>query len=403
MDIYTVRSGALTSSTFHSGLRNLARESDGTLWCAYHRAVSTVNQIFAAYSTDGGETWTEQQVTDKTGAQNSPSIAIDKGDNIHVVWHGLGWGTYSSNENIVYRKRTSGGWQTAEVVADINGSQYEPALAVDSSDIIHVVWEGWGWAPYGAYTRVCYRQRTSAGWQDHESVAHIGAYQSTPNLAIDSQDDVHVVWRGQGWGDYTTKYQIQYRKRTSGGWQTQEAITNVDYNQELATIATDSQDDVHIVLAGEGWGTNTDRGNIQYRKKTSGGWQSQEAITDHTSGQSSPTIAISADSNVHVVWTGLGWGTNTLRRNVKYRQKTSEGWQSQVAITDRDQHQYYASFIWATYPIIKDARTNRPKSGFAFVWSGATSATRLVEICLSDDLDWDEIKIVSPFPCHFRR
>jgi len=85
--------------------------------------------------------------------------------------------------------------------------------------------------------------------------------------------NIHVVWYGKGWGSNTGYYNIQYRKRTSSGWQTQEAVTDKSWDQLNPSIAIDSSDNIHVVWYGKGWGFYTGTYNIQYRKRTSSGWQ----------------------------------------------------------------------------------------------------------------------------------
>jgi len=65
--------------------RKLARTSDGVLHCVYSRSDGSYSQIYHCYSSDGGESWTEEQITDAPYRHYGPSIAIDSKDNIHVV------------------------------------------------------------------------------------------------------------------------------------------------------------------------------------------------------------------------------------------------------------------------------------------------------------------------------
>jgi len=373
MPSYTVKAGALDLSTAYSFQRKLARTSDGTLWCVYHRSDGTYNQIYASYSTDGGETWTEEQVTNATDHQYYPSVAIDSQNTIHVVWHGLGWGTNSTYGNIQYRKRTSSGWQPIEAVTDKNADQYVPSIAIDSNDNIHVVWRGLGWGTNTDYWNIQYRKRTSSGWQPIEAVTDKNADQYDSSIAIDSNDNIHVVWRGLGWGTNTDYWNIQYRKRTSSGWQSQEAVTDIVGRQRYISFAIDDSDNIHVVWPGKGWGTNTDYWNIQYRKRTSSGWQPIEAVTDKNADQTDSVIVIDKGDNIHVVWRGLGWGTSTGYYNIQYRKRTSSGWEAQEGLTDTANNHYFPNSIWAFHPTIFEQKTNRPRTGYAFVWVDGTT------------------------------
>jgi len=373
MPSYTVKTGGYDQSLAASSQRKLARTSDGTLWCVYSRSDGTYYQIYASYSKDGGKTWIEEQVSYGTDTQDRPGIAVDSEDNIHVVWRGLGWGNNPDVWNLQYRKRTSSGWQPQEAVTDENADQEHPSIAVDSNDNLHIVWLGLGWGTNTGYYNIQYRRRTSSGWQSREAVSDIDANQLVPMIAIDDDDNVHVVWRGTGWGTNTGYHNIQYRKRTSTGWEPQEAVTDKDADQVNPSIAIDSGGNVHVVWFGKGWGTNTTNWNIQYKRRTSSGWGSREAVTDKNADQTHPVIAIDKDDNIHIVWRGLGWGTNTGYYNIQYCKRTNSGWQSRVGLTDTANNHHFPNGIWALHPTVLGQKTNRPRTGYAFVWVDGTT------------------------------
>lgn len=396
---YLVQTNPNVPSSAGNNRRALARGSDGTLHTVYLKGSSP--NVYYAYSTDNGQTWTEEAVTASGSGQTFPAIAVDSANNVHVVWPGAGWGTNSVYTNIQYRKRTpAGGWQTQEAVTDVNAAQYgTPSIAVDSSGNIHVVWTGSGWGTNSTINNIQYRERTSGGWQTQEAVTdNPGAFfqgQFEPSLAVDSANNLHLVWWGEGWGSNTTSFNIEYRKRTpAGGWQTQESVTDL-FNfvgQFSASVAVDSSDNVHVVWGGSGWGSNPAISNIEYRKRTSGGWQTQEAVTDTAGsfgqGERNPSVAIDASDNVHVVWYGEGWGTNTTINNIQYRERTSGGWQTQVGITDAAEIQQFPLLIWARWPN-GWALTNRPNTGYALVWSARQNSTDQVRYFPSSNLTWD--------------
>ena len=107
------------------------------------------------------------------------------------------------------------------------------------------------------------------------------------------------------------------------------------------------------------------------RLRTSGGvWQAQEKVTDINADQFSPSIAVDYLDNVHVVWYGTGWGTNTAFDNIEYRMRTISGvWQSLVGLTDLVFNEKFPVLIWAEWPDAPTVRTDVPKTGYALVYS----------------------------------
>ena len=378
--------------------RSLARKSNGELWFAYSRNLSTnKHRTCVAYSRDDGLTWTEDKVFDLDETYSNypstyPVIAIDGLDDIHLAWgethapNGDGWG------NLIYCKRTSAGWGSPEWITDeerSNGALF--STAIDSNNDFHIVWQR---SPVQLGPRqIYYRKRASGVWGTQEALTDKTEHQEWPSMAIDSNDDVHVVWAGLDWGTNTTYYNIQYRKRTSAGWQAQEAITDKNANQLIVCIAVDSSDQPHVAWHGLGWGTNNTMRNIQYRMRTTS-WQTQETITDKDNEQRQPSIAIDGSDNVHCVWWGLGWGTNTTKTNLQYNKRTTS-WGSQVAITDRNHDQMDAKLIWAPHPTtVGGQKSNLPDDGFALVWFVDNDPTFQVEFYSSSDLAWDYIQLL---------
>ncbi|MBA7635142.1 hypothetical protein ES703_42743 [subsurface metagenome] len=241
-----------SNATFDDNERKVARKSDGTLCCVYIYRTGGVNRIWLATSTDEGRTWSTEAITTILSDQAYPTIAIDSNDNIHVVWSGLGWGANPDCQNIQYRRKTAGGWQAQEAVTDTDAYQVFPVIAVDSQDNVHVAWAGKGWGANPGIWNEQYRQRTGAGWQAQEAITDINESQDVLTIAIDSSDVVHVVWSGNGWGANPGFKNLQYRQRTGAGWQAQVAITDDAINRYPYSLAIDSNDYLHLVLEGAG-------------------------------------------------------------------------------------------------------------------------------------------------------
>ena len=128
------------------GARKLARASDGVLHCVYSRSDGSYYQIYHSCSSDGGQTWTEEQVSAGSNNHREPSIAVDSNDHIHVAWrHCQEPSTWGKTCTVQYRAKTTA-WQPIEdVITGYGGWQ---SIAVDSQNNVHLVIGGyWG----GAY------------------------------------------------------------------------------------------------------------------------------------------------------------------------------------------------------------------------------------------------------------
>ncbi len=372
--------------------KKLARTSDGVLWATYHRSDGTHNQIYVSYSDDEGDTWTEEQVSDNSSAaQDRSCIAIDSNDDIHVAWRGAGVGTYTTKNQVQYAKRDSEAdpgeeWDTQELVTDVDGTQSTLTMAICSDNNIHLTWSGQGTGSDTSNYDIHYRKKTST-WQSVELITDGSNAQFNSNIAIDSDDNIHLVWNGRGYDDYTAQNQILYRKRTTT-WGTLVQLTNIDASQTRPSIAIDSDDNIHVVWRGAGWGTYTARVSILYREYD-GSWQDTEILHNVDYGfNANPSVAIDKDDNLYVVWDGRGLGSNPNTGNI-YLRKRTDSWQNIVLITDEDTTRRYPS------PVYANNDKSIPASGFAMA---AEIPAGVATYYGSDDLWWESGPRVSTKP-----
>ena len=363
--------------------RKLARTSDGVLHCVYSRSDGSYSQIYHSYSTDGGETWTEEPITDAPYRHGNPSIAVDSKDYIHVAWD-IRQGSGSSETcAIQYRVKTTT-WQDME---DVINQQSLPSLAIDSNDDVHLVIGGkWGGAYSCHYVR--YIKRTSSGWGSPETVSS-NCWGGNPAIAIDQDNNIHVVYT------HSPKsgplYGLRYRERTASGWQSEEVIQTDDQYWSPCSIALDSSGNIYVVyyLGSYSGVTGVTPGPIMMSTKTSSGWQPAEEVCPASEyWQKNPSISIDSYDYLYVVWQGKHSGSPDYYQ-MRYRKYTTS-WSSVQDLTSASVDQKYPNLIWAWWPVVGDTRTNRPENGYAFVWNDDSD----VKFYKSSDLEWETEPVI---------
>lgn len=245
--------------------------------------------------------------------------------------------------------------------------------------------------------RRIYALYTEDKWQSwsEQVIAEVeGFTQTDPAIAIDSNDTVHVVWSGRGYGENPQQRQILHRAYTSEEWGEVEVITDLAHGQYRPAIAIDSNDYVHVVWAGIGWGENTDRINIQYRRKTDS-WGTVEQISDQIYDQDYPSISIDLNNTVHVVWQGLGYDAecpDTLV-SIQYREKTAS-WEDIVVLTPFDEQLPDSPGYGHYFPSIAVDRKNTVYAAWAGVGYTLYSQPHL---CLKiyKDGQWENTRTLS--------
>ena len=294
-------------------LARLCRDSAGKLWLVYQGGTS----IYVKTSADGGLTWSDAELVvteDYSGVAYgiTPDIVVDSNDVPHIVYS-VRTGT-TTQRKLYYTNRIGGTWSEKEDMLGQEEYMIFPRIAIDSSDDIHVIYHG-----VPTTYKKCYVKRTSGVWGAEYVLDTISAFPNiwSHDIAIDSNDYIHTVFasrRGRT---------VYYRKYTDS-WQPQVALfttDNYDVDQFGTKIAIDGNDDAHIVWSGHNEaGTYPLKHNIRYIKQVSGVWQSIEELTDVDSHQVSTfgqnaqiynlNIAINALGEIDIVWYGGGHNTN---------------------------------------------------------------------------------------------
>ncbi|OGD11389.1 MAG: hypothetical protein A2Y86_05830 [Candidatus Aminicenantes bacterium RBG_13_62_12] len=251
--------------------------------------------IYYKRSTDGGTSWgAAKRITWTSGNSSHPAMVVDSSDVIHVVWSDKTPG----NDEIYYKRSTDGGtsWGAAKRITWTSGNSYYPAMALDSSDAIHIAWND---DTPSSDDEIYYKRSTDGGtsWGAAKRITWTSGLSLYPAMAIDSSDTIHIVWQDYTPGDTA----IYYKKGTGGGinWSAVERITWTSDACEPA-IAVDSSDTIHLV-----WYDYTPgHAEIYYKKSADEGstWSPAKRISWTSDGSYDPVIAIDSGNTLHVVW-----------------------------------------------------------------------------------------------------
>jgi len=268
---------------------------------------SLVPGAFADWSAVQRLTWT-------VGSSSSPAIATDSGSTVHVVWHDL----TPDNAEIYYKRSMDGGksWGAAHRLTWTSGNSYRPAISTGSSDTVHVVWEDYTPDNFEVY----YKRSTDGGtnWSPAKRLTWTSGWSEYPAVAVDSSDNVHVVWE-----DYTPgNYEIYYMNSSDGGatWSAARRLTWTSDWSRYPAVAVSSGDKIHVV-----WQDDTP-GNeeIFYRGSTNGGatWDAAKRLTWTAGGSFWPATATDSSEGIQIVWYGYDYTPYQLEI---YGKRSSDG------------------------------------------------------------------------------
>lgn|GEM_PF-4329039 len=148
--------------------------------------------------------------------QLNPAVAVDSNNNIHVVWEASG---SPSTDGTLWYAKYDGAWHSPVKLAQSTiPSMYgmylqRPAIAVDSNNVLHVVWE----APSSMETRT--NQIWYLSYTNSPSTATVisavpqsdTSDQESPAIAVDTQNRVHVLWN-------SARENVLFYSRLASNW-----------------------------------------------------------------------------------------------------------------------------------------------------------------------------------------
>ncbi|MCX5786276.1 MAG: DUF2341 domain-containing protein [Elusimicrobia bacterium] len=313
--------------------KSMVRDSKGDLYLVYVKVYNGKQRIFLARSTDDGASWADT---------------------------------------------TAAPIETAGDVPSANSyDQSDPALAIDSNDVLHLVWGGKNSSldtSGGVESKCVYSSAAVPGtsWSPYVKIpAH--SYQGVEggfSIGVDSKNGLHIVWTGQDCGNVCSS--IRYSSRTAtGSWTPYVEINNDGKIYSSMSLAIDSKDGVHIALrhavASLAWATPV----ILYSSRSAAGsWGTLTSIFTDGNGadQGDPSLTIDSAGNLMAVWSSAD--TTYSKSQIKYTVRPPGGsWST-----------------WAYAQIIPEAPQSNPKvaadalGNVYMVWSGSDTTNSVINI-----------------------
>jgi hypothetical protein len=221
---YTVKSATdpwgVLSFSAKMPAKKLTRTSDGRLWTAYtldgNYYGTDSSAVYLAWSTNKGISWQGHlQINTIEGNTWAAAIVSDSNDVIHIVYYQNQFSfsqeytqSYPWVDNIHYRTYSNGfgpdilvtdqGFQDSKRM-----NQFDPDIAIDSDNNVHIVWTGSGFmAPdqYGNHGQSLNYSVNPTGGQNVIVLDDTGAGTSGPiradtaSILVDQVDTVHILY-----------------------------------------------------------------------------------------------------------------------------------------------------------------------------------------------------------------
>jgi len=309
----------LTWTADRSSLPAIASDSTNAVHVVWAEGEYRDQKIFYKKSSDGGDTWTRnKRLSGTSGSARWPALAVDPSGGVHVLWEGETLGS----QEIYYARSLDGGvtWSAGRRLTWALDWPGNPAIAVGPTGHLHVVWSRY--SAHGS-EEIFYKKSTDGGatWSADKILtwnAHTFEY---PNIAVDAFDNPHVLWVYLYFEDRYEWFEmtdIFFKKSSDGGasWTTRKRIfTEEDTWCYDLPIVVDHAGDIHIAW----W--NDQFGGLFYRKSQDGGatWTRIKSIVGMFCPAALAAIAVDSSDNLDVVWSDGTTGNAEIfgRRYIK--------------------------------------------------------------------------------------
>lgn len=268
--------------------------------------------------------WTiPEQITFEGTVLQQITMTVDDWGGVHVFWvqNIAGDITHNSPRNMIYYIHSSDGqtWSIpTDIIADLGQASFDaPQAVVDQQGQIHLLWSEFS-GLYYSRSDIRVAQNPQA-WQTPQRLTSGDSIRHT-RIAVDSMGWLHIVFNRANAGE-----NVLHMRSEDGGqtWSRSETVSNllpVDIQApNLVQLAIDSQDVLHVVWA-ESYPPRWVGQQILYAYSIDHGatWSTpfplSELVTEPAWNEA-PTLSVDNNDTLHVVWV-----CGSVRRC--YRQKT---------------------------------------------------------------------------------
>jgi hypothetical protein len=291
-------------------------------------------EVYYKRSEHAGNSWTSaRRITWNPGTSNHPAVALDSLDHLHLVW----FDNTPGNDEIYYKRSEDGGnsWTANQRLTWTSGFSQYPAIAVDPSNHLHVVWEDS--QPGNSELYHMTSEDGGASWSSPERITWTSGHSAYPCVAADSTGDLHLTWVDET----PLNYEVYYKRSDDGGdtWTDGQRITWTSGSDYSPGVVCDSAVGLYLF-----WCDNTSGLYEVYAKKSEdggAGWLAAQRLTWTEGSSSSPAIGVDSLGRMHLVWENFTPG----HAEIFYKQSTDGGgsWSAGQRLTWNSGHSYSAS------------------------------------------------------------
>jgi N-acetylmuramoyl-L-alanine amidase len=332
----------ITNNTEMDMMPSIALDNQGKVLITCHEIIPTVKYDIFLFEQSGNNQWQKTNLTNTPMVSDYYSVVkCDSKNNIHVFY----LSRLASRDNelyLYYTARINGTWSPTTCITEMKpwkAAESEPAIAIDSKDNIHVVF-------HDDDGKLLYLNKTESGWQPLVKIPTAkDKINWSPTIAVDNQDDIHIVYLGGEDANYSLKHivfksAIRDPKSEIERWSEAEELVPASWQPWHPNMVIAPDGTINIVFACD---TQIQQ-NIGFIKGKTGQWNKPERITAQNIWYDLPSIAIDKNGTAHVVYHG-GIAGNEGPYEIYYTDNQGGKWMKPAQITNDNIFEYNPSII----------------------------------------------------------
>ncbi|MHA1753997.1 MAG: hypothetical protein ACTSYR_00555, partial [Candidatus Odinarchaeia archaeon] len=187
--------------------QDLDVDSNGVVHLVYQASDNILGCYSIIYMNNSAGSFTQFELINQTDYDLSPSIKIDKNDNVHIVFRGK----RESVESITYfdifyvnNSVTSFNSSTPIKVSTVT-TALSPRIMISNNYTVNLVYYGWDESLPEDNLKLYYTSNSTGSFEQETALPYQG-YGQCPAAVIDNSDNIHVVYMSGETGDEDIYY-----------------------------------------------------------------------------------------------------------------------------------------------------------------------------------------------------
>jgi len=288
-----------------------AVDSSGNIWVVWDQttAAGDTDIYIGELIVNGDSFETSVPIVSNASKQRNPAIAIDGTGRIYVVWEG---NDTNGNWDIFVSTSTNGiDWSKPVQIntadpPDKASAQTSPAIAIDGNNKAYVAWED----ERAGNKDIWVATSTGGTTWSNAQVTTLTSDQSGPAIAIDASNIAYIVWIDRR-NNSTTGTDIYSAASGTGPWNNVPLIKTA--SNQSSPVCASSGDDLHLL-----WIDDADANGSVFYASVTGGLQGTvvvdpDVVDERAYRQANPAIAVKdpadqwSTAKVFTCWTDSRW------------------------------------------------------------------------------------------------